>query len=205
MIGELVHCTLKLGRLKTGHIVFHGALKIADFPFQFRSRLITVLLHPRQKPGQRLHKRVIIHNRIPLIALFQPVLRIAVMFRQNNCIRIRRLYGLPEIAPESVIILRGVTKISRDVESPSVGIIGRRHPFCRNPHNIFVKLPRSLVIELWQRIVSPPSLIRCIVGPRLTVLKAEKIPVRTVPRNKCARLIIRISRIDLLPVHPFVK
>ena len=94
------------------------AVRIAEKVFPI---IVAVLLHSRQEPCHRLHKRIIVHDGVPFISL-QPVARISVMLRQNDSLRVRFLYCLAELLPEIVVVLLTVSEIRRNVQSPAIGI-----------------------------------------------------------------------------------
>ena len=72
MIRQLVHRHQKRRHGKGCTVMPHRSPKVVRIAPHILSVVVTVLLHPRQKPGHRFHKGVIIHDRIPLLAL-QPV------------------------------------------------------------------------------------------------------------------------------------
>ena len=70
MVGQLIHGHLQRRRMKT--VSYDGSWrprKVLLISQQIIPVLIAVLLHTGQKPGQRLHKCIIVHHRIPLISL----------------------------------------------------------------------------------------------------------------------------------------
>ena len=69
MVGQFVHRHLQGRSEHTCHEVAHRADKIVGVAPQVGAALITVLLHTGKKPGERLHKRIIIHNTVPLVSL----------------------------------------------------------------------------------------------------------------------------------------
>ncbi len=87
MVIQLVHCRQKRRCIEPGAVVTHGITEALCISFQFLPVLIAVFLHTGQKPGNRLHKRIVVHHRIPLIAL-QPRAHISIMLSKNNCLRI---------------------------------------------------------------------------------------------------------------------
>ena len=83
--------------MKGSHMSLHSPDKGITVSIKVIPALITVLLHTGQEPGQRLHKCVIVHDRIPLITL-QPALRVAVMLSQNNGIGVQMTWpGAPTV------------------------------------------------------------------------------------------------------------
>ena len=108
MIIQLIHRRIQRRRIKRRHMIRHRPDKTLTVSEKPLVKLITVLLHTREEPGNRLHKRIIVHHRIPLVAL-QPAHRIAVVLSQNNCLRIRLLHNAPELLPELVVKLRAVS------------------------------------------------------------------------------------------------
>ena len=108
-----------------------GAHKVICIAPQFFSRLITVLFHPRKEPCYRLHKGVIVHDRIPLIAL-KPVAGISVMLGKNNRLWIGILDRLAEFLPELMVVLIASPQIRGYIQPPSIHIIRRGYPFPSN-------------------------------------------------------------------------
>ena len=123
--------------MKCPHMSLHSPNKGITVSIKVIPALITVLLHARQEPGQRFHKGIVVHNRIPLIPL-QPALRISVMLCQNDRIGICLLYSFPEILPELMVKFIAVPKICRYIQSPSIYIIRRRNPLLTNLQNLII-------------------------------------------------------------------
>ena len=97
---------------------------------------VTVLLHTGQKPGDRLHKGIIIHHRIPFIPL-KPGAGVPVMLRQNQRIRIRLLHRFSESFPEIMIKSTAVSQIRGNIQTPAVNI--------KFPHPIAAHLAEILL------------------------------------------------------------
>ena len=72
VIGQLVHRHQKRRHGKGSAVMSHGSPEIVRITPHIFSVIVAVFLHPCQKPGHRLHKGVIIHDRIPFLPL-QPV------------------------------------------------------------------------------------------------------------------------------------
>ena len=108
MVGQLVHGRHHRVGLHTAHMVSHGVKKSLTISPYAPVITVAVFLHAGQKPRDRFHERVVIHDGIPLIPL-QPGSRIPVVLRQNQRLRIGLFYGLAEPAPEFVIIFRRVS------------------------------------------------------------------------------------------------
>ena len=66
------------------------------------AEIIRMLLHACKEPGDRLHERIVVHDRIPFVTL-QPCLLVAVMLRKYQGIGISFLYRLAESLPEVVV------------------------------------------------------------------------------------------------------
>ena len=206
MIGKLVHRHLQGRREHARHKMPHGAHEVVRIPPQVGPALVAVLLHAGQEPGQRLHERIIVHHAVPFIPL-EPVHGIPVMLRQDNGLRIGALHFLSEAFPEHMVILIAAAQVRGHIKPPPVHIVGRRNPFLSDIHYILLKLRRILVRQLWQRIVSPPSVIASVVRPRLrtVVMKMKEIMVRTVPAHIGPLRIFGPLLIDPLAVQPFIK
>jgi len=123
----------------------HSPDKCFTVAQQIFTILITVLLHTCQKPGQRLHKRIIVHDCIPLIPL-QPSFRIAIMLCQDNSIGIGLFYSLSEIFPELMVKLIAVAQVSSHIQSPSIHIVWCGNPLLSDPENIIIQLPGTFII-----------------------------------------------------------
>ena len=102
------------------------------------------------------------------------------MLCNDQCMRIGLLDCIPEFCPEPVVILRGMSKICCNVQSPSICMKGRRYPFSRDLQNIVLKLSGSLIIQLGKCIVAPPSIIGRIIGEPVIVMETEVIMIWTV-------------------------
>ena len=159
VIRKLVHSHLQ-GRPEEGcHMIHHcsfEAVRIAEHPLLV---IIAVLFHTGKKPGQRLHKSVVVHDSIPLIAM-QPASRIPIVLCQNNRIRVCLFDHLPEFSPEFMVVLLTLSKVCRHVQSPAIHIKRRGDPFCRNVQYVFFQLWRRLIVQLRQGIMPPPSVIK---------------------------------------------
>ena len=70
VVGQFIHRTLQLGCLETCHKVAHSSLKIIHLSLFLRDILVTVFFHSCQKPCQRFHKGIVIHDCIPLVTFF---------------------------------------------------------------------------------------------------------------------------------------
>ena len=145
VIGKLVHGNLQRRRGKVCQIITHGSHKTAHVTIQIFSVIVAVLLHSRKEPGDRLHKRVIIHYRIPFPAI-QPASWASVMFRYDYGVGICFPYRSAEFPPELMVPLRAVSHIRRHIQPPAVGIIGRRHPLRGNSHNIIRQLSGIFIV-----------------------------------------------------------
>ena len=106
------------------HMMCHRPDKVIDVTEKFFSGLITVLFHSCQKPCDRLHECIIVHDGIPLVT-FKPVARIPVMFRKDQCIRIRIFHGCSEFLPEIMVIFIAASQICCHIQTPSIYIIRR--------------------------------------------------------------------------------
>ena len=126
-------------------MVIHGAEKAHTVTVKSTVVLIAVLLHTSQKPGQRLHEGIIVHDRIPLIPR-QPAAWISVMLSQDNCLRVCLLDMLAEFLPELVIVLAAVAQVCRYIQAPAIYSIRGRHPFPGNLHNVLKQLWRILIV-----------------------------------------------------------
>ena len=166
--------------------------------------LITVLLHSGQEPGYRLHKSVIVHNCIPLIAA-KPAFRISVVFCKDHCIRIGFFYCPPELFPEVMVKIIAVAQICSYIQSPAVYVIRRRNPFSAHIKDRPAKLLRFFVVQLWQGIMGPPAVVGWIIGPAVLILEAEERTIRAVRRNIGPLFVAFLIFVDPFPVHPFIK
>ena len=61
------------------------------------------------------------------------------MLRNDQGIRLGGAHGFAEFFPEAVVIRLAVSKVSRDIQSPSVRIVRRKHPLGRNGKNIILQ------------------------------------------------------------------
>ena len=181
MVGKLVHGCHHRISLHPAHMVAHGIKKCLSISPDPAVIAVTVLLHPRKEPGHRLHKGVIIHNRVPLISL-EPAGRIPIVLRKDQHLRVHFFYRLAEPAPEFVVILSRMSKIRRHIQTPAIDGIGRRCPFSGYVQNILHQLLRLLIIQLGKGIMPPPAIIAAVIGPRLIplIMELEKAAVGTV-------------------------
>ena len=138
MVGKFIHGALQRWCQKACHIMLHSTFKVLKLSDIFRFKIITVFLHSGKEPCHRLHKSIIVHNCIPLVST-QPVSRVAVMFCQNHCLWVGFLYGITEFSPELMVIFRTVSQICRNIQSPAIGIIRWRNPFCSHMKNIIMQ------------------------------------------------------------------
>ena len=145
MVGQLIHGNLPARRGKAGRMMPHGSPEALRISQQILPEIIAVLLHSCQKPGNRLHKGIIVHDGIPFIPL-QPVPRISVMLRQNNRFRVCLLYSLPELLPEIMVKFLAVTQICRHIQSPAIRTKGRGNPLFADAHHIIHQLLRAFII-----------------------------------------------------------
>ena len=165
MIGQFIHGSIKR---RNCEILFYFGQKrppeLIPVSLQFRMVLVRVLFHSGQEIGDRFHKRIVVHDRVPLISQ-KPGLRFPVLLRQDNCLRIGLLDRLAESSPEFMIKCRRMSQISRHIQPPPVCIKGRRYPFFCNFKDIIAELLAALIVQLRQRVVSPPAFIAAIIGP----------------------------------------
>ena len=191
VVGELVHGRHHRVGLHTAHMIFHCIKKCFPITPQAAVIAVTVLFHAGQEPCDRLHERIVIHDGVPLVA-FQPGCRVTVMLCKNQHIRINLLHGLPEPAPERMVVFRGVAQVGCHIQTPSVNGIRRGHPLPCNIQYILYQLVGIFIIQLGQGIMPPPAVIGCVARPRLVplVIKMEKAVVRAVLGFIGPRLII---------------
>ena len=145
-------------------MMLHRIHKMVCISEKIAAIFITVFLHPGQKPGDRLHKCIVIHNAVPFIAL-QPVTRISIVLGKDQCMWICFFYCLTKFLPKFMIVLIASSKVCRNIQSPAVYIIRRWNPFLCDTKNILFQLFWIFIIQLWQRIVSPPAVIASIARP----------------------------------------
>ena len=103
VIGQLVHRDLQRRSEHTCHKMAHSAYEVVCISPQVCSSLVTVFFHSGQKPRQRFHKRVIIHNAVPFVPL-QPFSRIAVMLCQDQSFGICLFYFFAKTLPKHMVI-----------------------------------------------------------------------------------------------------
>ena len=178
MVRELVHGTEQRRLHKSAHIVLHGGAEAPRVSQKIRIEVIGVLLHPGEKPGHRLHERVIVHDSIPLVSA-KPVSGIPVMLRYDHSVRVRRLHLMTECFPEPVVELGTVSQIRSHVQSPAVRVIWRGDPFPGHREDIGTEFLRAFIVQLRKRIVPPPSGVGGVVRPALflCLVKLEIISV----------------------------
>ena len=162
-----------------------------------------MLLHAGEKPCKRLHKGAVVHDGIPLVAA-QPGRRIAVILRQNQCVRIGLPHRLAELLPELMVEALGMPEIRRHIKAPSVAVIRRRNPFLSDLEDLVLQFLRALIIQLRQGVKAPPLLIIVVIRPAVR-RKIKKFSVRTVCGLVRPRRILSAPGIDALAVHPPVK
>ena len=109
-------------RLHRCHMMAHHTDKMVCISPQILPSLITVLLHPGEKPCEWFHKCIVVHNSIPLITL-KPFSWIPIMLGKDQRLRIGLLDGYAEFLPELMIKLVGITEICRHIQTPSIHII----------------------------------------------------------------------------------
>ena len=80
MVGQLIHGDQRRLGLHPAHVIEHGTEEALTIPIKRSIVAVAVLFHPCQEPGKRLHKCIIIHDGIPLVAL-QPLPRVTIMLR----------------------------------------------------------------------------------------------------------------------------
>ena len=182
----------------------HGSPEALCIAEQILSVVIAVLLHTGEEPGHGLHERIVVHDSIPFVAL-QPVSGIAVVLCQNNSLRIGLFYRFPEFLPEMMVEFLTVTQISCHIQSPSIHIVGRRYPFFRYMKDIVHQFLGSLVVQLRQCVMSPPSVIGIVIGPCCLIVEIKVIPIRAVSTDIGTLVISFRILIDALSVHPFIK
>ena len=125
VVGELVHAAHERF---LRHIFLllpqHGLPELIRVSQHFLAEGVIVFLRPGQKPAQRFHKALIIHDRIPLFAP-QPLRRIRIVLSNDDRLGIRFFDRFPESAPEFVVKFLRMAKVRRDVQAPSVRVVGR--------------------------------------------------------------------------------
>ena len=161
-----------------------------------------MFFHSRKKPRNRFHKSVIIHNRIPLVAL-KPRTCVSVMLGYYYCLWIGFLYSFSEFFPKFMIILCRKSKIGSHIYPPAVCIIWRRNPFYGYVHYILKQFIRLFIVKFGVIFVSPPCFIFIIVGPASAV-PLKKVMVWTVFMSVCAFFITGVF-IYFFSVHPSVE
>src|SRR5699024_8294293 len=167
-------------------------------------KFITVFLHSCQEPGYRLHKSIIVHHSVPLVS-FQPGPGFSIMLCKDQSVRVSLLHIPTKFSPKLMIVLIAVSQVCRNVKTPPVHIIGGRNPFSGNTHNIIIESGRLFIIQFWQSVMSPPTVVELVIGPAILIVKAEKSTVRTVLRYISPLLISCLILVNLLSVQPFIK
>ena len=147
MVGQFIHGSLPAGHGKAGAVVFHSSPEAAGIAQQISPVVVAVLLHSGQKPGHRLHERIVVHDSVPFIAL-EPFSRIAVMLRQDHRLRICLLHSLAKFLPELVVKALAMAQVRCHIQSPAVRVKGRGNPFSGNMQHIIHQLPGAFVIQL---------------------------------------------------------
>ena len=126
------------------------------------------------------------------------------MLRKDQRVWIGLLDIAAELLPEVMIIFSGLSQIGSHVKSPSIHIIRRRNPFTPHMHNIIEQRRGFLIVQLRQRIMSPPAIIMGIIRPLMLPEFKESI-VRTVLRHKCSLFIAFRVFINTLSIQPFIE
>ncbi len=194
VVRELVHRREKRRRLEARHIAAHREVKCLLVVVEVLSGRVAVLLHARQKPSDGLHKCIIVHHGVPLVAL-QPRRGVAVVLCQDQRVGIGRLHAPSELLPKLVVIRLASPEIGRHIQPPAVRAVGRGNPFAGDTHDVILQFRRLLVVELRKRIMPPPALVgvvaRGIVSTRAPVCACA--PVRTcAAHSDCVGLAARV-------------
>jgi len=124
VVGQLIHGHVYRWSKESGHVIVHSTLKCIVVAKQISAELVAVLFNTAEEPCDRFHECIIVHDRIPLVTL-QPALWITIVLSQNYRIRICLFNISPELAPELVVVLWGMSQIRSHVKSPSICIIWR--------------------------------------------------------------------------------
>ena len=204
VVGKLIHRHLIGLSIEGRRLILQQVQEKVRIVHKLRMVGVAVLLHSGEIPGHRLHKGVVIHDGIPLVAL-KPGGSVPVMLRENHCVRIGLFHIFPEILPELVVKFLGPAQIRSYIQPPAVYIVGRRDPFPGDAHNIVIQLLRSLITELGQRVVPPPAVIIFIIRPVVLVVEFKKLPVRAVCGNIGALFVVAVAFVKPFSVQPFVK
>ena len=211
MVGQLVHADIGR-RQRHGFLipVKHSLPESVGVVIKVFPVLVVVLFHAGQEPGQGIHKAFVVHNGIP-VAGAQPFLRFAVVFSQDNGLRIGFPDGLPEPLPEVMVEGGGMAQISCHIQPPSVRVVGRGDPFFPDGQNLLLQFLRGFVIQFGQGIDPPPAVIMPVVRP---VLFQE---IKIVMPGRVLRYIGSLFCffpffagsggffINMLFIHPFVE
>ena len=102
MVGQLVHGRYQRRIGEAAHVMLHGTAEAFRIAQQVVVAAIAVFFHAGQEPGHRLHEGVVVHHRVPLIAL-EPVAGVPVVLRQNDRLRVSRFHRLSEPFPEIMV------------------------------------------------------------------------------------------------------
>ena len=202
VVGKLVQRRIQRRPREFGHAFEHTVEKLIAIVKLSAVKALAVLVNARQQPRHRLHKRVVIHYRIPLAA-FEPALGRAVMLCKHKRLGIALAHSVVELLPEFMIVFFAVPQIRGNVQTPPVHIIRLGNPFAARLHNIFHKLRAVLVIQLRQGGIAPPALVLafCLGG----LFKAEIASVRAFYRLVRAVFIALFIQINALAVKPLVE
>ena len=204
MVGKFIHCYMERGGGEAGHMMVHCPYKAVCIAVQVAPVIVAVLLHTCQEPCHRLHKGIVIHDRIPLFTV-EPFPWRTIMLCQHYGIGICLPDSPSEFSPEIMVIFRTVSQIGCHIQTPSVCIIWGWHPFGCNPHYILKEFLGLFIIQFRQGIMPPPSVIAPVIGPCIFIIKLEIIVIRAFPAYMCAFFIAFGIFINPFLVHPFIK
>ena len=129
---------------------------------------VAVFFHAGEEPCHGLHEELVVHDRVPLVAL-QPLPGIHVVFRDDDRLRVGLLDGLAEALPEAVVEFFGIAQVRGHVQAPAVRAVGRGDPFFRDPEYVVTELFGLLIVELGQGAEIPPGVIAVIGGPVVAI------------------------------------
>ena len=104
MVGQFIHGTDEGRVFETRHFILHDTEEGGTVLVQVIPVGIGVFFHAGKEPGNRLHKGIIVHDRIPFTAI-QPGGRISIVFRDDQRIGVDRLDPFPESLPELMVKL----------------------------------------------------------------------------------------------------
>ena len=148
VVGKLVHAAHQR-RLR--HVLLplplHGcpeSVRVADIA---RMEGVVVLLHTCQKPCDRVHETLVVHDGIPLFAA-KPARRVHIILGEDEGIGVRFFDNFAESLPEVVVEDLGMPQVRCHVQSPAVRVVRGRYPFGRHPQDLVAQLHRFLVVEL---------------------------------------------------------